>query len=267
MRFNEFYRIILEDQIQPRGNNYIGPNIGKIQQGLKSLGYDVGAVDSNYGKQTALAVRKFQKDNNLKVDGDAGTDTVALMNKLLSGKGEVPIDKTLTPSEELVKVTPIPDPKPIKGTDLPPVKPKAGTGAMFNPTVNTPNTDKQGIFMPVPATSDNITSVFGSRSGSHHGVDLSVPSGTEIKSPISGRIVQAEPDGDCGNALAIVNGNTRHRFCHLSKFNVRVGDHVKQGEVVGWSGGDKGARGSGNSTGAHLHWEKYVNHSPVNPMG
>ena len=55
--------------------------IKELQQLLKDKGYDVGEVDGKYGPRTRAAVRKYQEDNNLTVDGDAGPETIG---KLLS---------------------------------------------------------------------------------------------------------------------------------------------------------------------------------------
>ena len=53
--------------------------VKQIQKFLNAKGYSVGKVDGWYGKKTANAVRKFQKDNNLKPDGDVGRNTLTAM--------------------------------------------------------------------------------------------------------------------------------------------------------------------------------------------
>ena len=119
-----------------------------------------------------------------------------------------------------------------------------------------------------------ITSKFGLRnisvkgaSSAHRAVDIGVPVGTPVKAPISGTVVEAKPDSKgCGGTISIANGDVKHRFCHCSKINVRVGDEVEQGDIVGLTGGRPGARGAGTSSGPHLHWEKYVSNVPRNPI-
>jgi murein DD-endopeptidase MepM/ murein hydrolase activator NlpD len=111
-----------------------------------------------------------------------------------------------------------------------------------------------------------VTSPFGPRrspkpgaSSNHLGVDLGSATGTPVKAPISGRVTQAVIANDaCGGTIAISNGTVQHRFCHCSKINVRVGDEVEQGDIVGLTGGGKGSPGAGTSTGPHLHWEKKI---------
>ena len=48
---------------------------------MKELGYKVGKVDGIYGKNTAAAIKAFQKNNGLTEDGYAGKDTI---NKMLT---------------------------------------------------------------------------------------------------------------------------------------------------------------------------------------
>jgi murein DD-endopeptidase MepM/ murein hydrolase activator NlpD len=125
--------------------------------------------------------------------------------------------------------------------------------------------------MPVNGT---VTSAFGPRRApvrgattNHPGVDLAVSTGTSVRSPISGKVVYASMDNNaCGGTIAISNNKEKHRFCHCSKINVKVGQSVTQGDVVGLTGGGKSDPGRGVSTGPHLHWEKYIAGNLVNPM-
>lgn len=54
-----------------------GTTVTEIQRKLKNWGYYTGSVDGIYGYQTYLAVRKFQSKNGIKVDGIAGSKTLA----------------------------------------------------------------------------------------------------------------------------------------------------------------------------------------------
>lgn len=56
-----------------------GDEVRRIQQKLKSMGYYTGSVDGIYGTQTQSAVRKFQRDNGLTVDGIAGPKTLSYL--------------------------------------------------------------------------------------------------------------------------------------------------------------------------------------------
>tara|TARA_B100001287_G_scaffold266460_1_gene260437 strand:+ start:1087 stop:1893 length:807 start_codon:yes stop_codon:yes gene_type:complete len=83
--------------------------IRELQQWLNSNGYNAGAVDGKYGGRTARAVRKFQRDADLTVDGDAGPMTITAMLK--KGGGSM-----MTPAS-LKKVKPTVDPGLTKGIE------------------------------------------------------------------------------------------------------------------------------------------------------
>lgn len=64
-----------------------GEQVEALQQSLKYLGYYSGRVDGDFGPMTDRAVRKFQKDKKLYVDGEVGAKTYAAINKALEAKG------------------------------------------------------------------------------------------------------------------------------------------------------------------------------------
>lgn len=64
-----------------------GSEVRQIQTKLKNWGYYKGNVDGIYGSQTQSAVKAFQKKNGLKVDGIAGSKTLAAMGIMSSSGG------------------------------------------------------------------------------------------------------------------------------------------------------------------------------------
>ena len=56
-----------------------GSDVYRVQSTLKELGYDLGQLDGVYGKKTARAVKRFQKDQGLTVDGIVGEKTYAAL--------------------------------------------------------------------------------------------------------------------------------------------------------------------------------------------
>lgn len=64
-----------------------GEQVAALQESLKYLGYYTGRVDGDFGPMTDRAVRKFQSDKKLYVDGEAGPKTYAEINKALAAKG------------------------------------------------------------------------------------------------------------------------------------------------------------------------------------
>jgi len=85
MRFREFVRENFQymDPNMSGGLSRSGNRnaIKELQQWLNDNGYEAGSVDGIYGSRTAGAVREFQTDNDLTVDGDAGKETISAMLK------------------------------------------------------------------------------------------------------------------------------------------------------------------------------------------
>ena len=84
----------------------------------------------------------------------------------------------------------------------------------------------------------------------HSGMDIAVPQGTPIKAPASGLVSFAAPDLYLtGGTVLIDHGHgVSSNFLHMSRIDVKVGDHVEQGQVIGAVGM------TGRATGPHLHW-------------
>ncbi|MDP4127716.1 MAG: peptidoglycan-binding protein, partial [Bacillota bacterium] len=68
------------DRLLGRGSK--GQEVKELQIKLAQLGYVVGSADGKFGKKTESAVRNFQKDHGLRVDGLAGTQTIKELNRL-----------------------------------------------------------------------------------------------------------------------------------------------------------------------------------------
>lgn len=102
---------------------------------------------------------------------------------------------------------------------------------------------------------------FTGERGSHQAVDISSDTGQPVRAPADGIVVKAERAGGYGNVIFITHGNGYStRYGHLSKFNVKPGDRVHRGEVIGFVGS------TGRSTGPHLHYEVRRYNDPVNPL-
>ncbi|MCS4504216.1 peptidoglycan DD-metalloendopeptidase family protein [Arhodomonas aquaeolei] len=96
----------------------------------------------------------------------------------------------------------------------------------------------------------------------HMGTDYAAPPGTPIKAAGDGRIVHIGRKGGYGNAIVIKHGSRYSTlYGHMRGFRrgLSHGDHVKQGEVIGYVGS------SGLATGPHLHYEFRVNGKHRNP--
>ncbi|NTW09716.1 MAG: M23 family metallopeptidase, partial [Anaerolineaceae bacterium] len=97
--------------------------------------------------------------------------------------------------------------------------------------------------------------------GFHTGLDFGGGEGLAITAPAAGQVVFAGPLTVRGNATIIDHGwGVYSGFWHQSSIQVQVGQMVQQNEVIGLVGG------TGRVTGAHLHWELWVNGVQVDPL-
>lgn len=109
---------------------------------------------------------------------------------------------------------------------------------------------------PVTGRFGETRSAAGGGTRAHAGIDIAVPVGTSVKAAAGGTIIEAGTLPGYGNVVIIDHGGgTITRYAHLSRIDARRGDTVGQGEQIGLSGGARGAPGSGNSRGPHLHYE------------
>lgn len=95
----------------------------------------------------------------------------------------------------------------------------------------------------------------------HSGADFAGVPGTPILAPADGIIVLADTLNVRGNATMIDHGwGIYTGYWHQTDIYVQVGDYVEAGQIIGTIGA------TGRVTGAHLHWELWVNQIAVDPM-
>lgn len=118
-------------------------------------------------------------------------------------------------------------------------------------------------------TKNLITSKFNVVRGlrRHKGLDIGVPSGTEVLAPEDGIVVDSDKNrGTCGGYIQIKHNNGLiTKYCHLKKVMVKPKDNVVLGQVIGLSGGGESDYGKGETSGAHLHFEVKKNGEFLNP--
>lgn len=106
----------------------------------------------------------------------------------------------------------------------------------------------------------------------HNGIDIAISQGTPLYAPVSGNLKCSFEEKGAGLYLTIVSDDVKFFFMHMSKTVVSVNGSkvVKEGDLIGYSGGAKGDKNAGGSTGPHLHFEArqkpYVKSKAFNPI-
>jgi murein DD-endopeptidase MepM/ murein hydrolase activator NlpD len=91
-------------------------------------------------------------------------------------------------------------------------------------------------------------------------MDFTSHEGTKVYATGEGKVMYAAWKRGFGNLIQINHGyNYVTFYAHLSKINVRVGQKVSRGDVIGAVGS------TGKSTGPHLHYEVHYKGKPENP--
>ncbi|MBA1193271.1 M23 family metallopeptidase [Pseudomonas entomophila] len=100
----------------------------------------------------------------------------------------------------------------------------------------------------------------GEERNPHAGLDFAVPAGTPIKTPANGKVILIGDYFFNGQTVFVDHGQGFiSMFCHLSRIDVKKGQDLRRGEVVGRVGS------TGRATGPHMHWNVSLNDARVDP--
>jgi len=102
---------------------------------------------------------------------------------------------------------------------------------------------------------------FTSSPAMHTGLDLHGETGDPVRATADGKVTSAGWSGGYGRVIDIDHGNGMStRYGHLSAIDVRVGQSIRTGQIIGRIGS------TGRSTGPHLHYETRVRGGAVDPQ-
>ena len=128
-------------------------------------------------------------------------------------------------------ISTIPLRKPVDGD----IEPASGFGVRTDPFTNSP--------------------------AMHTGLDLHGDTGDPVRATADGKVTSAGWSGGYGRVIDIDHGNGMStRYGHLSAIDVRVGQSIRTGQIIGRIGS------TGRSTGPHLHYETRVRGGAVDPQ-
>ena len=103
--------------------------------------------------------------------------------------------------------------------------------------------------------------LYGNRIRPHKGTDFAAPIGTPIISTANGVVVESARRGGNGNYVKVKHNSTyTTQYLHMSKRKAKVGEFVKQGDVIGWVGM------TGNTSGPHVCYRFWKNGRQVDPF-
>ena len=139
---------------------------------------------------------------------------------------------------------------------------KSEPEVVVDPTENMTQEEKD-VYHILASTSDfgGRIDPFTKKEGVHTGADFAVAVGTQVKSAISGTVVEVQyGNKSFGNFVRVKNSDIVTTYAHCSTLKVKEGDKVKQGDIIALSGN------TGKSSGPHLHFEVSKGGRLVDPM-
>ena len=245
-----------------------GSDVSSLQEMLADLGYDV-MVDGVFGSETENLIKEIQEALGLVADGIVGQQTTAMLRELQDGV----FHHTVQRGDNLTKLanrydTTVSNISNYNGLQNPDrllpgqvLYIPTGSMAVLSRSLNT----KLSMQWPVKG---RISSGYGYRIHPvlktrhfHGGIDIAVAEGTPISAAASGKVIKVGNLGNYGLAVVLEHaGGITTWYGHNSKVTVRLGESVKQGQIIAMSGR------SGLATGPHLDFRIKIGDQTVDPL-
>jgi len=251
---------------------------GNVQDAIDQVEYlnDIGEQDRRIAQQVAQAKAaiRVQRAKTKKLRGSVHAETAVLFartaqtrdvrDELVGAKN----DLSTTKQDKLEDISHLSEQDQHAATEIDALKQAsadltariqaAQSKRQAGASDSTPSS--AGLIWPVNGP---VTSPFGWRWGRmHEGIDIGVGYGTPIHAAASGTVIYCGWESGYGNLTVLDNGgNLATAYGHQSSIAVACGQHVNQGDVIGYVGC------TGHCFGPHLHFEVRINGGPVDPLG
>ncbi|MGN6153241.1 MAG: peptidoglycan-binding protein, partial [Lysobacteraceae bacterium] len=243
----------LTDTLLVKGED--GPGVKRLQESLNAAGVRVNGqplpTTGHFGDQTEAAVRQFQQQRGLEVDGKAGRDTLTALGIQPGQAQTTPQPAPQTPSQ--TQTPSQPQPAPQQPAPQPQTTPGGNTWpAPGNFNVN--RADKPG-----EGEGEFGTPRAGGRD--HKGIDIQGKVGDPIESFGPGRVIFSGQMQGYGNTVVIQHDNgLQTLYGHLNSRSAEVGQRVTENTVIGTMGRSGNTPSQGDT---HLHFEVRENSNGV----
>jgi murein DD-endopeptidase MepM/ murein hydrolase activator NlpD len=251
---------------------------GNVQDAIDQVEYlnDIGEQDRRIAQQVAQAKAaiRVQRAKTKKLRGSVHAETAVLFartaqtrdvrDELVGAKN----DLSTTKQDKLEDISHLSEQEQHAASEIDALKQAsadltariqaAQSKRQAGASDSTPSS--AGLIWPVNGP---VTSPFGWRWGRmHEGIDIGVGYGTPIHAAASGTVIYCGWESGYGNLTVLDNGgNLATAYGHQSSIAVACGQHVNQGDVIGYVGC------TGHCFGPHLHFEVRINGGPVDPLG
>ncbi len=152
------------------------------------------------------------------------------------------------------------------GATKPQAHATVGPEAIAGSPTSDPSADASGPELTLPVRG-RVSSGFGPRRHPvdgrphfHSGIDVAAARGSEVVSPAAGEVVETGSGGASGRYLRVRHGDgTVSSYAHLERIDVREGDRIEGGQILGTVGT------TGRTTGPHLHLSVLREGSAIDP--
>lgn len=197
------------------------------------------------------------------LDAGAGIQQLIVRN----GKGTAVYDFDIADKQYAIQRITIRDKRKVNPTQLDMKRINRETALIQKAKATWSDRDEVPLSLDLPVTGP-YSSPFGLRrffNGQprkpHSGLDIVVPEGTPIRAPAAGKIINTGNYFFNGNSVFIDHGQGLvTMYCHMQRIDVKQGQRVARGEIIGRVGK------TGRATGAHLHWSVILNKTVVDPV-